>query len=76
MAGKAKAPIVKPKGQAIRTRLYGRVVELFPEGWMTTGLLSRESESSLNRLFTSTRADVSFGCIVSAMKTKKKQVQA
>jgi hypothetical protein len=45
MEGKARQPIPVPKGQAIRTRLYVRVVEQFPEGWMTTGLLSRESES-------------------------------
>jgi hypothetical protein len=44
MEGKARHPIPVPKGQAIRTRLYVRVVEQFPEGWMTTGLLSRESE--------------------------------
>lgn len=43
MLGKTKTPIAKPKAQVIRTKLYGRVVELFPEGWMTTGLLSRES---------------------------------
>jgi len=45
MEGKSKQPIPVPKGQAIRTRLYVRVVEHFPEGWMNTGLLSRESES-------------------------------
>jgi hypothetical protein len=44
MGTKARTPITIPKGQAIRTKLYGRVVELFPEGWMTTGLLSRESK--------------------------------
>jgi hypothetical protein len=55
---KPKKVIPLPKGQAIRTRLYGRVVELFPEGWMTTGLLSRESKSRWRRQHNRARTDV------------------